>query len=80
MGCGKSKIKKIHLAQGEIDQNEIDPIETVSGKMGINGLSNGHHHHVNNGSLDSPVEAASLPNRLLAAMPVSDLGESLDSR
>ena len=66
MGCGESKIKEISLSP----ENNGD-----SG-----------HESGSEGRLSSEFKQAKLvdddqlPNRLLAAIPVSDLGDSLDSR
>ena len=65
MGCGKSKIKNIDI--------KPDPEETKS-------PSPPHHKEpISTVALNDDAED-SLPNRLLAAIPISDLGESLDSR
>lgn len=65
MGCQKSKIKAIHLAPG--------PEATVTTITKPNGGSD-----INSQSFRESDDM--LPNRLLAAIPVSDLGDSLDSR
>ena len=70
MGCGESKIKKINLTPDNSHLN--DSLETVSGR-----LSGGTKSSAVSPDF-SPEET--LPNRLLAAIPVSDLGDSLDSR
>lgn len=71
MGCGESKIKKINLTPDSSHLN--DSLETVSGR-----LSGGTKSSAAMSPDYSPEET--LPNRLLAAIPVSDLGDSLDSR
>lgn len=65
MGCGESKIKEINLTPENPTKDEIDTIS--NGKVTMNG-----------GKKLDPDEM--LPNRLLSAIPVSDLGDSLDSR
>ena len=65
MGCGDSKIKNINLAPDPDDQIEMTK---------------------KNPENDKKIETITdkledgLPNRLLSAIPISDLGESLDSR
>ena len=69
MGCGESKIKEISLTP-EIQMN---------GKSESN---MGYEQCVKPTAIVNPNydETTFLPNRLLAAIPVSDLGDSLDSR
>ena len=66
MGCGESKIKEIILTP-EIQMNDARI---------------GHFEIPKPTAIVSPTfdETTILPNRLLAAIPVSDLGDSLDSR
>ncbi len=74
MGCRESKIKKINLLP---PTSETDGhISTISnGKTnGVAPIANGNGHRKVN---DSGSEA---PSRLLSAIPISDLGDSLDSR
>jgi hypothetical protein len=90
MGCGKSKIKRISLTPDNLNDDPLrNGIDTISGKVNgeINrpkssGLELGH-----NGSIPGETRSKEeddniiLPNRLLlSAIPVSDLGDSLDSR
>ena len=74
MGCGpsKSKIKTINLPPE-------DTVETVSGALNGRPVTAKSKHGNNNSSVGP--DETTLPNKLLsAAIPVSDLGESLDSR
>ena len=75
MGCGpsKSKIKTINLPPE-------DTVETVSGALNGRPVT-AKSKHGNNNSVGVASPETTLPNKLLsAAIPVSDLGESLDSR
>ena len=89
MGCGKSKIKRINLSpdniKTDVKLSETNGMDTMSGKV------NGRIDRPNSSGLDmmrdsvipgeTQDEATILPNRLLlSAIPVSDLGDSLDSR
>ena len=90
MGCGKSKIKRISLTPDNLNNDELkNGIDTISGKVngdisrpkssimekGRNGIIPGETHS------EDEDEATIIPNRLLlSAIPVSDLGDSLDSR
>ena len=65
MGCGESKIKRINLTPES--RNSLD---TISGSVET-------EKEFLSSELD---ESSNHPNRLLAAIPISDLGESLDSR
>ena len=67
MGCGESKIKKINLTP------DINEANIVSSKV-----ANGSPIAASADSIND--ESVILPNRLLSAIPVSDLGDSLDSR
>ena len=93
MGCGKSKIKRINLTPGNLNTdakvNETNGIDTISGK--VNGTVGRPKSSGLDMMRDSVIpgetrfegedEATILPNRLLlSAIPVSDLGDSLDSR
>ena len=78
MGCGKSKIKKINLSPGD------NAVETVSGALSGRPAT-AKSKSVGNGSNSVGVASAAegellSPKLLSAAIPVSDLGESLDSR
>ncbi|XP_040564682.1 uncharacterized protein [Lepeophtheirus salmonis] len=67
MGCKESKIKRINLTPDSSysPQSTRNPIlETISGTMDKEILEQTQHYH---------------PNRLTAAFPLPDLGESLDS-
>ncbi len=74
MGCGESKIKRINLTPDQADHNDV--ISSSNGEV------------VSNDTTSTGIRPKSvlidgdegLPNRLLAAIPISDLGESLDSR
>ena len=68
MGCGESKIKKIDIKQDVEENGNTFPA-----------LQKEHHHPISTVVLSENTEDT-LPNRLLAAIPISDLGESLDSR
>lgn len=68
MGCGESKIKEINLSP-----DDRDTIRTVSETVSNGRLSA-------KSSPDFSNEDEMLPNRLLSAIPMSDLGDSLDSR
>ena len=90
MGCGKSKIKRINLTPDNLNNDDVkNGIDTISGKvngeisrpkssgveMGRDGVIPGETR------FEEEDEATILPNRLLlSAIPVSDLGDSLDSR
>ena len=91
MGCGESKIKKIHLspdrnhgyhasngANGSSFLNSSD--RSVLETTVCNTVSGSSSNGGGSGALSPDNEDEMLPNRLLAAIPVSDLGESLDSR
>ena len=69
MGCGESKIKRINLPAPE---KSVGAGLTDNVKVQIDTVS----------SKVSELSDESLahPNRLLSAIPVSDLGDSLDSR
>ena len=70
MGCGESKIKNINLApENEKDGGHIE--------MTKKGTSSEYPSEADKSKL---VSDEGLPNRLLSAIPISDLGESLDSR
>ena len=70
MGCGESKIKKIDIKQDVEENGNTYPV-----------LQKEHHPppSISTVVLSENTEDT-LPNRLLAAIPISDLGESLDSR
>ena len=90
MGCGKSKIKRISLTPDNLNDDQLrNGIDTISGK--VNGEINRPkssalelgHNGIIPGETRSQEEEDNiiLPNRLLlSAIPVSDLGDSLDSR
>ena len=90
MGCGKSKIKRISLTPDNVDESAAqNGIDTISGKVNgqINHPMSSSIELQNNGNIPGETrneedEATTiLPNRLLlSAIPVSDLGDSLDSR
>lgn len=64
MGCGESKIKEINLAPS--------PQDSLPKKInGVGAISGGVQQNEIDGMM---------PNRLLSAIPISDLGDSLDSR
>ena len=81
MGCGESKIKNINLPPDPDPLNDLHlqnggtqkPIEMT--KTLIESPKNGEIP-----SISKLNEDEGLPNRLLSAIPISDLGESLDSR
>lgn len=88
MGCGKSKIKRINLTPDNLRNEEIG-VDTISGKVNgevtrprSRGIQLGHNGVIPGETrLEEDDEATILPNRLLlSAIPVSDLGDSLDSR
>ena len=81
MGCTKSKIKAIHLAPESPEPEARNGkssggISTISDSIGNGSAKLGQS---GNGQTFLR-EDDMLPNRLLAAIPVSDLGDSLDSR
>ena len=90
MGCGKSKIKRISLTPDNLDQDElkvgIDTIsERVNGEISrpkSSGIELGRNGNIPGETRSEDEDEASIiPNRLLlSAIPVSDLGDSLDSR
>lgn len=69
MGCGESKIKKIDIKQDVEENGNTYPV-----------LQKEHHPPSISTVVLSENTEDTLPNRLLAAIPISDLGESLDSR
>ena len=78
MGCGSSKIKKINLTPDDEGVGGDDVRRAMTAKSAA-ALSNGSSGVGSSGGGGD--ESSMLPNRLLsAAIPVSDLGESLDSR
>ena len=91
MGCGKSKIKRISLTPDDLNKSDLNNgIDTVSGKLNVeisrpksSGIDFGRNGGIpgETGSEGEDNETTILPNRLLlSAIPVSDLGDSLDSR
>ena len=91
MGCGKSKIKRISLTPDDLNKSDLNNgIDTVSGKLNVeisrpksSGIDFGRNGGIpgETGSEEEDNERTILPNRLLlSAIPVSDLGDSLDSR
>ena len=66
MGCGDSKIKNINLSPDPDDHIEMTKTSGNKPEQKIETITD---------KLDD-----GLPNRLLSAIPISDLGESLDSR
>ena len=91
MGCGKSKIKRISLTPDDLNKSDLNNgIDTVSGKLNVeisrpksSGIDFGRNGGIpgETGSEEEDNETTILPNRLLlSAIPVSDLGDSLDSR
>ena len=73
MGCGESKIKRINLSpeNNGRDDVKVEIVDIVSNKV---------MNESSPSSVCANDESTILPNRLLAAVPVSDLGDSLDSR
>ena len=65
MGCGESKIKKINLPPPESGGDENFRVQIDTVSAKVQLIDD---------------ESSSHPNRLLSAIPVSDLGDSLDSR
>ena len=90
MGCGKSKIKRISLTPDNLNEDQFqNGIDTISGKVNgevnrpkSSGLELGHNGIIPGETRSEDEEEPTiLPNRLLlSAIPVSDLGDSLDSR
>ena len=88
MGCGKSKIKRINLTPDSLNNDVKIGVDTISGKVnGDRPKSSGVDMVGRDGVIPGETrfeeedEATILPNRLLlSAIPVSDLGDSLDSR
>jgi len=81
MGCGESKIKSISLAQDNSGNNE-DHIEMTK-KQSLQILKGENYDFQNSNGIENSkknITDEALPNRLLSAIPISDLGESLDSR
>jgi hypothetical protein len=80
MGCGESKIKSINLAQDNAGNNE-DHIEMTK-KQSLQILKGENYNFQNSNESENSKKNSdeALPNRLLSAIPISDLGESLDSR
>jgi len=75
MGCGESKIKSINLAPDTENEGQIEMTKKGTDQQ------NGHlNNHLNEADKSKHVSDEGLPNRLLSAIPISDLGESLDSR
>ena len=75
MGCGESKIKSINLAPDTENEGQIEMTKKDTDQH------NGHlNNHLNEADKSKHVSDEGLPNRLLSAIPISDLGESLDSR
>ena len=82
MGCGESKIKSINLAQDNSGNNEDHNIEMTK-KQSLQILKGENYDFQNSNGIENSkknISDEALPNRLLSAIPISDLGESLDSR
>ena len=69
MGCGESKIKRINL-----------PAPNKNVGAGLSDNVKVQIDTVSSKVSELSDESLAHPNRLLSAIPVSDLGESLDSR
>ena len=72
MGCGESKIKNINLAP----ENETKD----GGHIEMTKKGTSSEYPGTEADKSKLVSDEGLPNRLLSAIPISDLGESLDSR
>jgi len=75
MGCGESKIKSINLAPDTQNEGQIEMT-----KKGTDQQNGNLNNHLNEADKSKHVSDEGLPNRLLSAIPISDLRESLDSR
>ena len=75
MGCGKSKIETINLDQENGTEGHIE----MTKKQGTTNSTENHYHNTEIENSKN-ISEEGLPNRLLSAIPISDLGESLDSR
>ena len=76
MGCGESKIKSINLSPA--NSNE-DP-SAMGGQPQIEMTKTVEKMEMSPRKIEPSAIEDHLPNRLLSAIPISDLGESLDSR